>query len=69
MLLNRGIFHKYDEELSLGSLVLVGLRYQRAPTALKIKLKCITFENLKMYVTDLRFIFNLQVYIRETEAV
>ena len=59
MLLNQGIFHKFDEELSLGNHVLVGLRYQRAPTTLKIKLKCITFERLKFsYVTN-QFEFSL----------
>lgn len=58
MLLNRGIFHKFDEELSLGNHVLVGLHYQRAPITLKIKLKCITFERLKFFhVIDLSFIF------------
>lgn len=63
MLLNRGIFHKFDEELSLGNHVLVGLHYQRAPTTLKVKLKCVTFE---------RFIFvmlliNLHVYITKNK--
>jgi len=66
MLLNQGIFRKFDEELSLGNHVLVGLHYQRAPTTLKIELISITFERLKFcYVTDSNFIFNLQVYIRK----
>lgn len=61
MLLNQGIFHKFYEELSLGNHVLVGLHCQRAPTTLKIKLKFITFERLKIFVLllpDLNFIFN-----------
>lgn len=47
MLLNQGIFHKFDEELSLENHVLVGLHCQRAPATLKIKLKCITSEIVK----------------------
>lgn len=59
MLLNQGICHKFDEELSLGNHVLVGPHCQRAPVTSKIKLKFITFGRLTFCQVPNRFELDL----------
>jgi len=59
MLLNQGICHKFDEELSSGNHVLVGPHYQRAPVTSKVKLKCITLGRLTFCHAPNRFELDL----------